>query len=78
MKSMNQLINVPQISKQMMEMQREMEKASLIDEMVSDTLQMDVSPADVLSMRCLARLTRTLVACRMRSSTRRQRRRRTR
>jgi charged multivesicular body protein 3 len=43
MKNINQLINVPEVSKQMMEMQMEMEKANLIDEMVADTLDMDVS-----------------------------------
>jgi charged multivesicular body protein 3 len=47
MKNINKLINVPEVSKQMMEMQMEMEKANLIDEMVADTLDMDVRISSV-------------------------------
>ncbi|ORY72647.1 charged multivesicular body protein 3, partial [Neocallimastix californiae] len=41
MHSMNQLVKVPEISKTMQEFSKEMTKAGIIDEMVSDTLEMN-------------------------------------
>eukprot|EP00127_Corallochytrium_limacisporum_P000392 Clim_evm87s11 gene=Clim_evmTU87s11 len=41
MKAMNKLVKLPAISKQMQEMQKEMMKAGIIEEMLDETLQFD-------------------------------------
>lgn len=40
MQVMNSLINIPELSKTMQEMAREMEKAGLVDEIVGETFEM--------------------------------------
>jgi len=39
MAAMNKLVNVPQLQKTMIEMQREMQRAGLIDDMVNDAME---------------------------------------